>query len=79
MNSRLVKAVSSARIFAGSVAAAARDWTPDVLLLGGAGAVSYGAWLVYVPAGFIVGGVLVMVLGYRAALRSHSTAQGAAP
>ena len=29
--------------------------------LAGAGAVSYGAWLVYQPAGFIVGGLLLIV------------------
>lgn len=35
----------------------------DALFLAGAGAVSYGAWLMYAPAGFIVGGVLAMVAG----------------
>ena len=36
---------------------------PDLLLITGAAAVAYGAWLVYQPAGFIVGGVLVIVQG----------------
>lgn len=37
--------------------ALARDFTG----LSGVGLVSYGAWLVYVPAGFITGGVLLLV------------------
>jgi hypothetical protein len=36
---------------------------PDLLLITGAGLLSYGAWLVFQPAGFIVGGVLVIVQG----------------
>lgn len=28
----------------------------------GASAIAYGAWLIYVPAGFLVGGALLMVL-----------------
>lgn len=36
---------------------------PDLLLVAGAGLLSYGAWLVYQPAGFIVGGLLVLVSG----------------
>lgn len=39
---------------------------PDVLLLGGAASVSYGAWLMYAPAGFITGGVLLIVAGVLA-------------
>lgn len=46
-----------------AVADLARDWTPDVLLLGGAASVSYGAWLIAPPAGFIVGGVLLIAGG----------------
>jgi hypothetical protein len=53
-----------------AVVAAARDWAPDAMLLGGAAAVSYGAGLVYAPAGFIVGGVLLLVGGYRASRRA---------
>ncbi len=33
---------------------------PDVLLIAGAGSVSFGAWLAYNPAGFIVAGALAM-------------------
>ena len=46
------------------VAAARR--VPHVLIDGmgfaGAGAIAYGAWLIFVPAGFLVGGVLLMTL-----------------
>ena len=34
----------------------------DCLGLAGAGAIAYCAWLIYVPAGFLVGGVLLMAL-----------------
>ena len=34
----------------------------DALGFAGAGAIAYGAWLIYVPAGFLVGGVLLMAL-----------------
>lgn len=36
------------------------DWAEDVVLLTGAGLVSYGAHLVYHPLGFITAGVLLM-------------------
>lgn len=36
---------------------------PDALMTIGAAALSYGAWLVYVPAGFGVGGLLLLVAG----------------
>lgn len=42
----------------------AADWAPDAMMVAGTGVVSYGAWLVYEPAGFIVGGVLLLVGGY---------------
>ena len=34
----------------------------DLMGFAGAGAIAYGAWLIYVPAGFLVGGVLAMAL-----------------
>ena len=34
----------------------------DGLGFAGAGAIAYGAWLIYPPAGFLVGGALMMVL-----------------
>lgn len=40
---------------------------PDVFLIAGAASVSYGAWLVYEPAGFIVVGVLALIAGIRTA------------
>jgi hypothetical protein len=40
---------------------------PDLLLLAGAGSVAYGAWAIYPPAGFIVGGALVLLAGVRLA------------
>ena len=40
---------------------------PDLLLIAGAAGVSYGAWLVYSPAGYIVAGALVLVAGLRLA------------
>ena len=36
---------------------------PDALMIGGAAALSYGAGLVYAPAGFIVAGLLLMAAG----------------
>ena len=45
----------------------------DLAGLCGVGLVSYGAWLIYPPAGFIIGGILLIVgtlliaLGNRAA------------
>ena len=45
----------------------------DLAGLCGVGLVSYGAWMIYPPAGFIVGGILLIVgalliaLGNRAA------------
>ncbi len=41
----------------------------DLCGLTGAGLVSYGAWLVYEPAGYIVGGILLLVAGVVSALR----------
>lgn len=45
-------------------AEALAGWRPDALLIAGAGGVAYGAWLVYAPAGFIVGGLLAMAAGW---------------
>lgn len=41
--------------------------TRDLAGLCGAGLVAYGAWLIYVPAGFIVGGVLLILAAVLAA------------
>lgn len=37
---------------------------PDVLMLCGSALVSYGAGLVYVPAGFLAGGVFLLAAGW---------------
>lgn len=42
-------------------------WIPDVLLVAGAGSVSYGAWLAWEPAGFLVAGLLALVAGVKLA------------
>lgn len=55
------------------LAAAAANWLPDVLMTAGAGAASYGAWLVYPPAGFIVGGAFALAAGW---LLAQKTARG---
>jgi hypothetical protein len=36
---------------------------PDALMIGGAAALSYGAWLVYPAAGFVVAGALSVAAG----------------
>lgn len=52
--------------------AAAAGWLPDLLIAGGAAGIAYGAWLVYPPAGFIVGGALALVGGLRMTTGSGS-------
>lgn len=34
--------------------------TRNLCVLGGAGSIAYGAWMIYEPAGFIVGGILLI-------------------
>lgn len=38
---------------------------PDALLIAGAAGASYGAWLAWPPLGFIVAGVLAIVMGLK--------------
>ena len=40
---------------------------PDALMIMGASAISYGAWLIYQPAGYVVGGAFIMAAGILAA------------
>lgn len=40
---------------------------PDALIVGGAGALSYGAGLLHVAAGFIVAGLLMIAGGIQVA------------
>lgn len=46
-----------------TAAVAAAGFLPDALMIGGAGGISYGAWLVYGPAGYVAGGVFALVAG----------------
>lgn len=43
------------------------SYLPDILLVAGAGLVSFGAWLVYAPAGFVVAGCFALGFGYMLA------------
>jgi hypothetical protein len=56
------------RTIAGAVPGVVRDLAG----LGGVGLVSYGAWLIYPPAGFIVGGSLLIVGALLAALGNRT-------
>lgn len=47
----------------------------EVAIVGGIALVAYGAWLIYPPAGFIAGGVLLLIGGILAALASTDKAQ----
>ncbi|HVK56514.1 MAG TPA: hypothetical protein VM532_15985 [Burkholderiales bacterium] len=43
---------------------------PDALITAGLASVSYGVWSIYEPAGYIVGGALMAVIGYLADRRA---------
>jgi hypothetical protein len=43
---------------------------PDALIVLGVAAVSYGAWLLIPAAGYITGGVLMLVFGVLTALKA---------
>jgi hypothetical protein len=43
------------------VAAAVPNLLRDLAGLAGIGAIAYGAWMIYPPAGFITGGLLLVV------------------
>ena len=40
------------------------NWAPDVLMIGGAAAIAYGAGLIYTPASYIVAGLIAMAGGF---------------
>ncbi|MFT0532260.1 hypothetical protein ACMHYJ_05405 [Castellaniella hirudinis] len=40
---------------------------PDALMLAGSAGVSYGAWLIYEPAGYLVAGLLALAAGVMCA------------
>jgi hypothetical protein len=48
----------------------------DVIALGAAGAIAYGVWLIYQPAGFVVGGILVLFGLYLQVAGSRTHAGG---
>jgi hypothetical protein len=50
-----------------ALAKLAIGWRPDALMAAGASSIAYGAWLMYEPAGFIVGGSLLLTAGILAA------------
>jgi hypothetical protein len=49
------------------IAEVAADWRADALMVAGAAGVSYGAWLAWPPAGWIIGGLLLIAAGVVAA------------
>lgn len=50
-----------------SAAKVAAGWVPDALMASGGGAVAYGASLVYLPAGYVVGGLFLLAAGWLTA------------
>lgn len=52
------------------LAKVAASWSPDALMAAGAGGIAYGTWLIYQPAGFIVGGLLLLTAGVLAARKA---------
>jgi hypothetical protein len=48
-------------------ALAAAGQIPDALMVAGAASISVGAGMVYTPAGFIVGGVFLLLAGWLTA------------
>lgn len=53
------------------------DMIRDAAGLGAVASISYGAWRIYEPAGFIVGGVLVLAGVFASSLgQSHSPPSG---
>jgi len=42
-----------------------KTYLPDLLMLVGAASLSYGAWLAWAPAGFLVAGALLLIAGLK--------------
>lgn len=40
----------------------------DLLIVAGLGLVTYGSWLVFAPAGFLVPGAVLLIIGLAAAV-----------
>lgn len=51
----------------------------DLMILGGGGLISYGSWIIYPPAGYVVGGALLLAGGVIGAVRERSSAGGEKP
>ena len=49
----------------------ALDIARDLLALGGAASISYGAWLMYEPAGFVVAGLIALAASLVGVLRGR--------
>lgn len=47
-----------------------KNYIVDVAGLAGFGSASYGAWLIYEPAGFITGGVLLLAFAVSVGAKS---------
>jgi len=45
-----------------------REFMVDMAILAGVGLTSYGAWVIYQPAGFITLGVILLTFGVGAAM-----------
>ncbi len=56
-----------------TIAAAVPGLLRDLAGLCGVGLVSYGAWLIYPPAGFIAGGCLLILGAFLLALGHRTT------
>jgi len=48
-----------------------KGFVSDACVLAGAASLSYAAWLVYAPAGYAVGGILMIVGGIAAGIKAR--------
>jgi hypothetical protein len=69
----LLKSFAGAKQLLSGGARAAAALIPDLLALSGAASISYGAALIYIPAGYITGGALLLVLGLLAARKASAS------
>lgn len=63
MGQRFSRALLAVFRFVARIGRAIPSTLCDLAVLAGAAAVSYGAWLIYQPAGFITGGLLLCAGG----------------
>ena len=71
------RAARGAAKLVGRGARLALQLAPDSLALAGAGTVSFGVSLIHFPAGVIVGGVFMLMLGILGAMRASGPADKA--